>query len=320
MYCSLWALLVIFWALNFALSMSFIAKSSRVSLCRTRLTLPKAPSPRRLTSTKSSKLTFTGGWSPAPQTSASSWMVVRMAWLSAPRPALSMKEEMPQFVTASEALAPASALCVRLRSSCSASLQTERSGTSCRALRCGPCAGSSMASTPAAGGPAAKELQPRACSSQSSTPAAAQATPASALCSSSCTRNSGLLRSKLNLRGFVAKSAGTSPFLFLSLKFTLGSLSSSCRAPRFCLRAAMWIAVSPSAFVALRNSGSSPLSCLRQRMAAGEGCMTARWRAVFRALLPVREWRFARSCTSSRMHSTWPRRAARCSGARPSGP
>mmetsp|Transcript_27997 Transcript_27997/g.76991 ORF Transcript_27997/g.76991 Transcript_27997/m.76991 type:complete len:348 (-) Transcript_27997:1257-2300(-) len=338
MYCSLCALLVIFWALNLALSMSFIAKSSPVSLCRTRLTLPNAPSPSFLTSTKSSKLTCVAGRPSGLQHSESSRIEERNVRLSAPRPALSMKEEMPQFVTARQACPAASARwLVRRNSSCSASLPTVSRGTWYCCASCLTSAAQaelSSALAPSAGQPglpggtspsARGSEEPDVCSPRLLSSRDPEAPwlgglPASAFWKSSWIMNSGLLRSKKKLRGFTAKSAGDSPLQFLSLKFTLGSRSSSCTAPKLCLRAATWIAVSPSTLAALRNSGSSLPSCFKHRTAAGDWPMAARCRAVLRVRLPVRRCKFARSVTSKRMQSTCPRSAARCSGARPSGP
>mmetsp|Transcript_80165 Transcript_80165/g.245045 ORF Transcript_80165/g.245045 Transcript_80165/m.245045 type:complete len:282 (-) Transcript_80165:1708-2553(-) len=272
MYCSLIALLVIFWALNLALSINFMAKLSPVRLYRTSTTLPKAPSPMVRISEKSSMLEVASCSPGASWLSDSSLMVPRNAWLSAPTPALNTKDEMPQFVTfTAKFVGLAKGARPERRRKCSSS--TGRNGTS-GTLRCdticgvansmgllglieresGKTCGASSSSHCAWGSRFAEEAEPRSegrkgsraspgpagtstlnrGSSKSAPrlPHPERISPDSACQNKSATALSGLFLSKPNFSDG-PHSQGILPARFLSLKSTAGSPSSTLKALTF---------------------------------------------------------------------------------------
>mmetsp|Transcript_60253 Transcript_60253/g.107037 ORF Transcript_60253/g.107037 Transcript_60253/m.107037 type:complete len:282 (-) Transcript_60253:984-1829(-) len=269
-YCSLIALLVIFWALNNAFCMIFIAKSSSVALYRTSVTLPKAPSPSFLISTKSSKRALT--WHELfPRSSAisSSWIVFKNALLSAPIPALNMKEEMPQFVTAAAARRAISCWAsVRLKYASSTSGETLTSGTICSApaactliLALEACPEGELDSgntTPAGPLPGTEAEFPNCAIcviSRESVPLGRM--PTSAWLNKVRTVFSSLSRSNPNLL-CGTHSIGFCPCLLMILVSMRGCLSRNPRISMFTFCTARWRAVSPRVLTALKKLLSCP--------------------------------------------------------------
>mmetsp|Transcript_41490 Transcript_41490/g.119678 ORF Transcript_41490/g.119678 Transcript_41490/m.119678 type:complete len:387 (+) Transcript_41490:939-2099(+) len=358
MNCSLMALLVIFCALNLALSISFIAKISPFFLCLTRTTLPKAPSPMAFSSQKSSML----GWGSSPLhvsclLSSSSAMEPRNAWLKAPRPALNIKDEIPQLLILTFKFWFMDLL-LDVLSASRKNLRSSDGFSGTRGTEC--CVGYSWWRKPSGpntsprqvlgvvGVKGARTLAPlrdglsmlellrlnvvMSVSSKAwciSVDAdgklaciiALRNSPAFAKRNNSAMTLSRLFLSKPNFSDG-PHSAGVRPALFFILKFALGSMSSSFNALTFCRFAATWTAESPSALMAFRRSKfcNRRHVCTKKRMASGLALIAARCSAVLRIWFPVRAEMFARSSTNSRMQSTCPRTAAKCNGVRPSGP
>mmetsp|Transcript_64973 Transcript_64973/g.102962 ORF Transcript_64973/g.102962 Transcript_64973/m.102962 type:complete len:233 (+) Transcript_64973:810-1508(+) len=230
MYCSLIALLVIFCALNFALSISFIANISPLPRCFTNITFPNAPSPIGLISSKSSNFTFTSLLSASPPVSSSSFIEFRNARLKAPIPALSMKDEMPQLVTGFNMLLlllDPKPLCCRAKNFSSTSGESCTKGTWCSSgvpvFQCGGGEAEELVENPE------PELVALSMSlllgvevADISTPPTSRTglLPASACLKISVMAHSGLSRSKPNLSEG-AQSAAHRPALFLILMSTV---------------------------------------------------------------------------------------------------